>query len=72
MTSSLSVKQEGRREAMSGATLALVSTHRALYDWKVVYNSVTLTFDDDIVPRCKGAALNLAMAGSESSAVVSL
>lgn len=57
---------------MSGATLALVSTHRTPYDWKVVYNSVTLTFDDDIVPRCKGAALSLAMAGSKSSAVVSL
>lgn len=72
MTSSVSVKQEGRREAMSGATPALVSTHRASYDWKVVYNTVTLTFDDGIVPRCKGASLNLAVASSKSSAGVSL
>lgn len=57
---------------MSGATLALVSTHRAPYDWKVVYNTVALTFEDGIVPRCKGATLNLAVAGSKSSVVISL
>ena len=57
---------------MSGATPALVATHPAPYDWKMIYNTVALMSEDGIIPRCKGAALNLAVAAYKSSAVVSL
>lgn len=46
--------------------------HTAPYDWKMIYNTVTLTSEDDIIPRYKGTPLNLAVAAYKSSAVISL